>query len=169
MHLPPQEAIEQLQFELNDTKGRLDALSFMARIILDSVKLQDEEDFLHEGEINFVDNELDLDTGTKQVRAVFKNEEHMLEPGLFGRLKITTTKPFPALVIPDQIIATEQTRKYVYIVNDENKAQRTYLKLGDLTEDKMRIVKSGLSREAQIITSNLQMIQPNMPVSVIRK
>lgn len=43
MHLPPQESIEQLQFELNDTKGRLDALSFMARIILDSVKLQDEE------------------------------------------------------------------------------------------------------------------------------
>ncbi|ELB2105347.1 hypothetical protein QNZ87_004547 [Vibrio parahaemolyticus] len=43
MHLPPQKSIEQLQFELNDTKGRLDALSFMARIILDSVKLQDEE------------------------------------------------------------------------------------------------------------------------------
>lgn len=43
MHLPPQESIEQLQFELNDTKGRLDTLSFMARIILDSVKLQDEE------------------------------------------------------------------------------------------------------------------------------
>ncbi|WP_180805842.1 hypothetical protein [Vibrio parahaemolyticus] len=46
MHLPPQESIEQLQFELNDTKGRLDALSFMARIILDSVKLQDEEVYL---------------------------------------------------------------------------------------------------------------------------
>ncbi|HFQ5547766.1 TPA: hypothetical protein ACGUOU_004584 [Vibrio vulnificus] len=43
MHISPQESIEQLQFELNDTKGRLDALSFMARIILDSVKLQDEE------------------------------------------------------------------------------------------------------------------------------
>ncbi|HHP0472987.1 hypothetical protein LC147_23565 [Vibrio harveyi] len=43
MYLTPQESIEQLQFELNDTKGRLDALSFMARIILDSVKLQDEE------------------------------------------------------------------------------------------------------------------------------
>ncbi|MET2850120.1 hypothetical protein ABXV23_25745 [Vibrio owensii] len=43
MHLTPQESIEQLQFELNDTKGRLDALSFMARMILDSVKLQDEE------------------------------------------------------------------------------------------------------------------------------
>ncbi len=43
MHISPQESIEQLQFELNDTKGRLDTLSFMARIILDSVKLQDEE------------------------------------------------------------------------------------------------------------------------------
>ena len=127
------------------------------------VKLQDEDDFVHQGYINFVDNELDLDTGTKQVRAIFNNDQQLLEPGLFGRLRITTTKPFEALVIPDHVIGTEQTRKYVYTVND-GKASRTYLELGTLTEDNMRIVKGGLDADAQIVVGNLQMIQPGAEI-----
>ena len=131
------------------------------------VKLQDEDDFVHEGSINFVDNALDFDTGTKQVRAVFDNSDGFLQQGLFGRLRLTTTKPFEALVVPDALIGTEQTRKYVYTIGPENRATRSYLTLGTLTEDGMRIVRSGLEASDQIIAGNLQMIQPGMQVQPV--
>ncbi len=92
MHLPPQESIEQLQFELNDTKGRLDALSFMARIILDSVKLQDEEayqalktaclTYSHDhlatlGEIGEDDIEEQAQAFTEEIENLFYDEEDL--------------------------------------------------------------------------------------------
>lgn len=131
------------------------------------VKLQDESEFVHKGSINFVDNEIDLDTGTKQVRAQFENTNDVLEPGLFGRLRMTTTDPFEALLVPDEVIGTEQTRKYVYIVGPDNKAQRAYLTIGSLTEDKMRIVKEGLNADDQVVTGNLQTIQPGARIEPI--
>lgn len=131
------------------------------------VKLQDEDDYVHEGLINFVDNEIDLDTGTLQVRAVFDNPDELLEPGLFGRMRMTTTAPFEALLVPDQIIATEQTRKYVYTVGPEQQATRTYLSLGALTDDGMRIVRDGLQPDDQVIVGNLQRIQPGAQIEPI--
>lgn len=131
------------------------------------VKLQDEDDFSHEGFLNFIDNELDQNTGTKQARAVFENKNGVLQPGLFGRLRLTTTEPFNALVIPDQLVGTEQSRKFVYTVGPDNKAQRTYLTLGTLSEDGMRIVRGGLSASDQIIAGNIQMVQPGMQVQPI--
>lgn len=131
------------------------------------LKLQDESDFTHQGTINFVDNEIDVDTGTIQVRAVFDNGERIFEPGLFGRMRLTTTEPFEALLVPDHIIGTEQTRKFVYTVNTEGKAERSYLKLGTLTEDMMRIVKGGLGATDQVVVGNLQMIQPGMQIQPI--
>ena len=131
------------------------------------VKLQDEKDFVHKGVINFVDNELDADTGTMQVRALFENQSGILEPGLFGRLRMSTTEEFDALLVPDTAIGTEQTRKYVYVVGPENKATRKYLNLGTLHTPQLRIVKSGLSEKDRIIVGNLQMIQPGAVVEPI--
>ncbi len=131
------------------------------------VKLKDEDTFKHEGTVNFVDNEIDLNTGTKDVRATFANTDGLLEPGLFGRLRINATAPFEAMIIPEHIISTEQTRKYVYTLTPENTAQRSYITLGKLTGDGMRIVKSGLDPQDKVITGNLQMIQPGAQIEPV--
>ncbi len=130
-------------------------------------RLQDEKEFVHEGKINFLDNELDQDTGTIQVRAVFDNKEGFLEPGLFARLRISMGKPSMKVIVPPHVIGTEQTRKYIYALDAQSQAVRKYVVLGDLTDDGMRVIKSGLEENERIIVGGLHMIQPGVPVSPI--
>ncbi len=123
------------------------------------VRLQDEDEFVHEGKINFLDNELALDTGTIQARAVFDNEQAIFEPGMFARLRIAKGAPSERVLIPQKIIATDQNLKYVYALDGDNKAVRKYVTLGDVTGDGMQIVHEGLSAEDRIIVGGLHMIR----------
>lgn len=130
-------------------------------------KLQDESDFVHNGEINFLDNELAFDTGTIQVRAIFDNEDDLLRPGLFARLRIAINEPAEVILVSPNVIGTEQTRKYIYTLDQGNKAVRTYITLGGLTEDGLRIVKSGLAAQDRIIVGGLHMVQPGVEIAPI--
>ena len=132
-----------------------------------TLKLQDEDDFVHEGTLNFIDNELDENTATIQVRAVFPNEDGILLPGLFGRLKVAMAGPFESVVLPPEIIGTEQTRKYVYVLDAENKAKRAYVKLGGLTESGQQIIKEGLTAEDRVILGGLHMVRPGAVIAPI--
>ena len=129
------------------------------------VKLQDENDFLHEGQIDFVDNEFDAGTGTILARARFDNADGFLEAGYFGRLRVAPHPSFEALLVPDTLIGTEQTRKFVYVVGFDNIAIRKYLKLGALEKDGLRIIKQGLGENDQVITGNLNMVRPGVFVT----
>lgn len=131
------------------------------------VRLQDETDYVHEGKINFIDNELDNDTSTILARAIFDNEQQILEPGMFGRMRLATEEPADAMLIPQGIIGTEQTRKYVYVLDTENKAIRKYVTLGKVTDDGLRVIRSGIDRNDRIIVGNLQKIQPGMLIAPI--
>lgn len=131
------------------------------------VKLKDEDEFLHKGIIDFVDNELDTNTSTIQVRAVFQNEKGLLESGLFARLRVAWSKASEMIVVPPHVIGTEQTRKYVYALDDNNKAIRKYVTLGPLTDDGVRVIRKGLSTKDRIIVGNLHKIQPNRLVTPI--
>lgn len=131
------------------------------------IKLQDEQAFVHEGRFNFVNNELNIDTGTIEARAIFDNKDGLFTPGMFARLRIQWTKPQQLIVVPELIIGTEQTRKYVYAVGEGNVAVRKYVKLGQHTEDGKRAIIEGLSSDDQIIVGNLHLIRPGAPVSPI--
>ena len=128
------------------------------------VKMQDEDEYTHEGVIDFVDNELAPDTGTIQIRALFDNEEGLFEPGMFARLRVAKDKPQNRLLVPQNVIGTEQTRKYVYVVDADNKAMRKYVTLGGVTDDGMQIIREGLSPEDRVIVGGLQMIQPGATI-----
>lgn len=131
------------------------------------LKLQDEEDFVHEGSINFIDNVLDENTATIQVRASFANDDGLLVPGLFGRLKIAMAGPFDAIVLPPEVIGTEQTRKFVYVLDDENKARRAYVKLGGVTKEGQQIIKSGLEEGSRVVLGGLHMVRPGALIAPI--
>ncbi len=131
------------------------------------VKLKDEDDFVHKGMIDFRDNELDADTGTIQIRAVFQNKKGLLESGMFARLRVSWRGASEMIVVPSHVIGTEQTRKYIYALDKDNKAVRKYVVLGTVTEDNFRVIHEGLSIEDRIIVGNLHKIQPNTPVKPI--
>jgi RND family efflux transporter MFP subunit len=127
-------------------------------------KMINEEDFLHEGQMDFIDNEVDLSTGTFQGRAIFSNPGHTIEPGMFGTIRVEHTDKHDAILIPDALIATDQSMKVVFVLGDSNKVEAKPVQLGALHTSELRIVESGLSLDDQIIIGNIQKIYPGMIV-----
>ncbi len=128
------------------------------------LKLIDEKDFVHEGRIDFVDNAIDTSSGTIRGRAQFKNADGRLTPGMFGRIRISTSKPAEALLVPDAAVGTEQVRKFVYAVGSDNVATPKYVTLGPLV-DGLRVITAGIAADDSIIVNGLMRIRPGAKVS----
>jgi multidrug efflux system membrane fusion protein len=129
------------------------------------VGLADEEGFPHRGEMDFVDNVLDPDTGTIRGRAVVPNPDGALTPGLFVRVRLLGTSDKDALLIHEQAVLTDQDRRYVYVLGEGNVAVRKDVTLGARVEG-LRIVTSGLSPGDRVIVNGVRKIFfPGQPVS----
>jgi RND family efflux transporter MFP subunit len=127
------------------------------------LKLIDENDYTHEGKIDFVDNAIDRSSGTIRGRALFTNTDGRLTPGMFGRIQIATSAPTAQLLVPDSAIATEQVRKFVYVLNAENVATPKYITPGQLVGN-MRVVQ-GLDANDRIIVNGLMRVRPGLKVA----
>ena len=132
------------------------------------LKLPDEDDFNHEGQMDFVDNVVDAGTGTVQGRALVPNPEAIIYPGLFGRARLVGSGEYEAIMVPEKAVNTDQSRKFVYIVDAGNKVQRAYIELGPVQEDRLYIVRSGLKGDERVVISGIQRIrQPNQSVTPV--
>ncbi|MDC6384691.1 efflux RND transporter periplasmic adaptor subunit [Flagellimonas taeanensis] len=129
------------------------------------IKLLDEDEFLHEATLDFVDNEIDSQTGTIESRAVLRNEDHLLEPGMFGKARIIGSDEHKAIMVPDEIIGTNQSLRFIYVLGENNQVMTKNVILGPLHSNGLRIVREGLSPNDKIITNNLQKIGPGMVVN----
>ncbi len=128
------------------------------------LKLIDDDDFVHEGRIDFVDNTIDRSSGTIRARAEFKNPTGQLTPGMFGRIRVTISQPAEALLIPDSAIGTEQVRKFVYAVSKDNVVNPKYVTLGPVV-DGMRVIASGLDANDDVVVNGLMRVRPGITVS----
>lgn len=127
------------------------------------MQLADEEDFPHRGFTDFVDNKIDPNTGTLRCRGVFPNPERVLGPGFYARMRIPGSGKYPALLIPDRALGSDQSQKFVYVVNAEKKVEFRPVTLGPMV-DGLRVVKSGLKAGEQIIAEGLLRVRPGMVV-----
>jgi multidrug efflux system membrane fusion protein len=127
------------------------------------VALPDETGFPHKARLDFLDNRLDQGTGTLRARAVLPNKAGLFSPGLFGRVRVTGTDKYDALLLPDEAIGTDQTNKYLYVVGDDGIVARRNVKLGPLV-DGLRVVREGLSANEWVITRGLQRARPGLKV-----
>src|SRR5215470_3652476 len=118
------------------------------------LKLLDENTFAHDGRMDFVDNAISQTSGTIRGRAVFPNPNGLFTPGMFGRVQVPGSPPYEALLVPDVAIGTEQTRKFVMVVDGENVARTRYVTLRQ-TVDGMRVIKDGLARDDRVIVDGL--------------
>jgi membrane fusion protein, multidrug efflux system len=109
----------------------------------------------HEGHMDFIDNRLDVSTGTLRSRAVIPNHDLSILPGQFGRVRLIGSSPYDTLLLPDTAIATDQSRKIVFVVkNDDTVAART-VTLGPL-DGGLRVIRGGLRPEDRVIIDGLQ-------------
>jgi membrane fusion protein, multidrug efflux system len=127
------------------------------------VGLADEEGFPHEGAMDFVDNQLDRGTGTIVARALLPNPDLSLIPGLFARLRLPGSGKYQAILVPDEAIGSDQSQKFVYVVDAEGKAQYRVVKIGPLV-DGLRVVREGVGPEDRVITAGLQRVRPGIAV-----
>ena len=133
------------------------------------IKLKDESEFAHKGYMDFVDNVVDEGTGTIQGRAIVPNEDNVIFPGMFGRVRATGSGEYEAILLPETAIQTDQNNKFVYVVNDEGKAERRYIELGPLRDSGMYIVRGGLSGTEDVVINGSQFIRmPNQPVQPVQ-
>ncbi|NDW22512.1 efflux RND transporter periplasmic adaptor subunit [Alteromonas hispanica] len=128
-----------------------------------AMRLANEDDYMHWGKIDFIDNQVNANTGTLRVRAVFDNEEGRLIPGLFAHLKLAGDTRDEGILIKEKAIGTDLNNKYVLTVNDDNKAQYRPVTLGDKVGS-LRIIKQGLSANDTIIVDGLQRVRPGVSV-----
>jgi RND family efflux transporter MFP subunit len=130
-----------------------------------TLALSDEDGFPHPGTINFVDNQVDTQTGTLRFRGVFKNGDRVLSPGLFIRVRLPIGEPHQALVIPESAINTDQGRKFVWVANAKNQATYTSIEAGAPYPGERRVVESGLNSGDRVIVTGLQrVLRSGMPV-----
>jgi RND family efflux transporter MFP subunit len=127
------------------------------------VALADENDFPHRGTIDFVDNRVDPSTGTIHVRAVLPNPDRLLAPGLFVRVRLPVSEPRPGVLVTDRAIGTDQDRKYLLVVNDQNVVEYRPVKLGPL-QGGLRAVAEGLAPGEWVIVNGLQRVRPGATV-----
>jgi multidrug efflux system membrane fusion protein len=127
--------------------------------------LANETGFPHEGKLDFVDNRIDPVSGTARMRAVLRNPDGALAPGLFARVQVgADVGKGEALLINDTAIGTDQNRKYVYVLGAENKAEYRVVTLGPLV-DGLRVARSGLKPGERIVVNGLQRVRPGAPIA----
>ncbi|MFK8052521.1 MAG: efflux RND transporter periplasmic adaptor subunit [Woeseiaceae bacterium] len=121
------------------------------------VGLSSDTDYPYIGKMNFVDNTLNPSTGTIQGRAILDNPDGFLIPGLFARVQLRGLSTEGALLINDVAVLTDQDRKYVYVVTEDNRALRRDVTLGREV-DGLRVVTEGLEAGERVIVNGTRKI-----------
>jgi RND family efflux transporter MFP subunit len=118
----------------------------------------------HDGHMDFLDNRLDESTGTLRSRAVIGNHDLSILPGQFGRVRLIGSSPYETLLIPDTAIATDQSRKIVFVVKDDNTVEARAVVLGPLDEG-LRVIREGLKAEDHVVVDGLQRVRVGAKVN----
>jgi RND family efflux transporter MFP subunit len=127
------------------------------------VGLSNEQGFPHEGAMDFVDNQLDVHTGTIRARAILENKQGLFTPGMFARVQLLGSGEYDAILIEDRAVGTDQSQSFVLVLGSDNKLEYRAIQPGRLV-DGLRIVRKGLSPGDTIVISGLQRVRPGAQV-----
>jgi len=145
---------EQSYLRNADGAGRLQSVG---------IGLANEAGYPRVGRIDFVDNQLDVASGTIRLRAVVDNHDRHLAPGMFARVRLAGGPSHPATVVEDRAIGTDQDRKFVYVVRADSTAEYRPVQLGRV-DGGYRVVQSGVAAGERVIVDGLQRVRPGSKV-----
>ena len=116
------------------------------------------------GHLQLVDNQVDAKSGTVRVRAVFDNKDGSLMPGQFAKLRMGQVKTTSALLVNERAVGTDQNKKYVMVIGNDNTAAYREVTLGAHVNG-LRIVTAGLKPQERVVVNGLQRIRPGALVA----
>jgi len=128
-------------------------------------QLMDESDWPLKGAIDFVDNQYDRSSGTIRVRASFPNPNLFITPGQFGRVRVPMSQEKPTMLVPDAAIVTDQSVKLLYTVTADGTVVSKPVELGSVTDEGLRIIRSGVTPDDEIIINGLLRARPGQKVT----
>jgi len=128
------------------------------------IRLADETGWTRTGRVDFVDNTFAPRSGTIRTRAIVDNKNQLLAPGIFGRAQLFSGE-YDALLVPDSAIVSDQSRKIVFTVGDDNVVKAKAVTLGPIV-DGLRVVRDGLAPTDQVVLDGLAnpMVRPGAKV-----
>ena len=128
------------------------------------VALADEDAFAHHGTLQFLDNRLDPSTGTINGRAILRNPDGRLTPGLFVRLRLPGAVTHKGVLVLDRAVGTDLDRRFVFVVGADQKIESRTVTLGPLV-DGLRVIRTGLEAGELVVVNGLQRVRPGVPVN----
>jgi len=157
-------SVDPLYVYVDVDEGRGLALGRTHEQTVAHVGFAGEQGYPHEAALDFVDNHVDAQTGTLRVRAVVKNPDGKLTHGLFARVRLPESGgERDALLVSDRAVATDQDRRFVWVVGADGKASYRGVKLGPI-EHGLRVVRDGLTPEDRVVVRGLQRVRPGAQV-----
>ncbi|HTZ04024.1 MAG TPA: efflux RND transporter periplasmic adaptor subunit [Xanthobacteraceae bacterium] len=126
------------------------------------VSLQNESGYPHKGKLDYIAPTVDPSTGTLAARATLDNAGGSLLPGYFVRVRIPS-RPAPALLVPDVAIGSDQSGRYVLVVNKDNMVEQRKVEPGQLVGD-LRVIESGLNKDDRVVVGGIMRAIPGEKV-----
>jgi RND family efflux transporter MFP subunit len=128
-------------------------------------QLMDEKTWTLKGAIDFVDNQYDRSSGTIRVRASFANPNLFITPGQFGRVRVPMSQLRPTILVPDAAVVTDQSVKLLFTVGPDGTVVPKPVELGPVTDDGLRVIRSGITADDQVIINGLLRARPGAKVT----
>ncbi len=129
------------------------------------VGLANENGTPHAAELAFIDNQLDPASGTVRMRALLPNPDRLFTPGLYARVRLSdSSAPRRAVMVADRAIGTDQSKRFVLVLDAKNLAQYREVTLGRVY-DGLRVIEKGLKEGEVIVVNGLQRVRPGSPVT----
>jgi len=127
-------------------------------------QLIDETEWVHKGNMTFVDNEIDPNSDSIRGHATFPNPDHVLLPGMFARARLYGEGEHDAVMVPDVAVVADQARKLLMVLGKDNVIEARVVKLGPLI-DGLRVVREGLKPDETIVVNGIIRARPGKPVT----
>ena len=129
------------------------------------LQIANEEDYPHEGKLDFAESGVDKETGTLQLRGIFPNpgSAPVLIPGLFVSLRMPVDKRGNALLVTERAIGSDQGGRFLLAVNSENMVEKRPIRMGQLV-DGLRVIEEGLQPDDSVVVNGLQRARPGAKV-----
>jgi RND family efflux transporter MFP subunit len=154
---------ELLAYQRAVAEGRMTATP--ERPIEVQAKLMDDDGWLLNGRIDFIDNQVNRGSGTIRVRAAFPNPDLKLTPGQFGRIRVPASNRYEAIIVPEAALLNDQARKIIMTVAEDGTVVPKVVRPGPNRGPELRIIRSGLEPTDKIIISGLMRVRPGMKVA----
>ena len=123
-----------------------------------------DSDVVYQGHISSFDNRLDATSGTIRARALFENNDGALTAGMFANVRLGSVSISEALLVPSLAVSTNQSKKFVLVVDDSNTATYREVTLGEYYQGR-RVVEAGLNAGDRVIVNGLSHVRPNTVVA----